>query len=341
MNGQKIKVLMILPPNTKTTGGNWVTAQRVANGVEKKLVKVSTIEASQVNSLLLKQFDLVHCFHAYKSAFSLKQLLQEANTPWVISFTGTDVAMLMQDEGGAGFKRFLQQANSLIVFHQEAQQILIDQGLPLNKIQVIPQQAALNFKEIKLQPALLRSKWHIKREEILFIFAGGIRPVKGPLEAVDLLTEVRKHNSKIRLIMAGPVLDDSMAQQLKQKLSQLPWAQYVGEIPYAQMPELLAAADVVINTSLTEGMPNTILEAMSLGIPALARDIAGNRAIVVNGENGFLFKTNEEFINLANVLAEQKETRLRLGTEAKIQASQKSIDSEINTYFEVYQKALK
>jgi len=60
--------------------------------------------------------------------------------------------------------------------------------------------------------------------------------------------------------------------------------------------ELVASSDIYVQTSLWEGMPISVLEAMALGKPVVARDIVGNRDLVRHGFNGFLARTEEEFI---------------------------------------------
>ena len=54
-------------------------------------------------------------------------------------------------------------------------------------------------------------------------------------------------------------------------------------------------ADVVVNTSLSEGMSSAILEAMSLGTLVMARNIPANRVLLKNLDHGILFSTPEEF----------------------------------------------
>lgn len=56
-----------------------------------------------------------------------------------------------------------------------------------------------------------------------------------------------------------------------------------------RLRELYQQADVVVNPSLYEGMPNVVLEAMACGVPVIASDVPGNNTLVRAGETGFLF----------------------------------------------------
>jgi len=54
------------------------------------------------------------------------------------------------------------------------------------------------------------------------------------------------------------------------------------------IPELVAAADVAVLTSLKEGIPRALMEAMAVGVPVVATDVKGSREVVVDGQTGFL-----------------------------------------------------
>jgi glycosyltransferase involved in cell wall biosynthesis len=57
------------------------------------------------------------------------------------------------------------------------------------------------------------------------------------------------------------------------------------------LPDLMRAADICINASLTEGLPLTVAEALALGRPVVATDAGGTREIVRDGETGLLVPT--------------------------------------------------
>ena len=66
------------------------------------------------------------------------------------------------------------------------------------------------------------------------------------------------------------------------------------------------STDVFINVSETEGLPISIMEASSFGIPVLATDVGGTAEIVVDGKNGFLLTkdfTNDKLCNLLEKIA--------------------------------------
>lgn len=77
--------------------------------------------------------------------------------------------------------------------------------------------------------------------------------------------------------------------------------------------ELLSAADALWNGSLYEGQSNTILEAMSLGVPVVATDIPGNRDLVQHEKTGYLFK-------LGDVAALTRQTNHLLNTPELVTA---------------------
>jgi glycosyltransferase involved in cell wall biosynthesis len=52
--------------------------------------------------------------------------------------------------------------------------------------------------------------------------------------------------------------------------------------------EYLAAADLVVNPSLTEGLPNVVLEAQSAGVPVVATEVGGVAEIITPRETGWL-----------------------------------------------------
>jgi len=64
--------------------------------------------------------------------------------------------------------------------------------------------------------------------------------------------------------------------------------QFTGLVPPARIPQLLAAADLVVHTSLREGLARVLPQALLAGRPAISYDIDGAREVVHHGVTGFL-----------------------------------------------------
>jgi glycosyltransferase involved in cell wall biosynthesis len=66
---------------------------------------------------------------------------------------------------------------------------------------------------------------------------------------------------------------------------------YHPAVPRPLLLAWIAQADVLLNTSESEGMSNAIMEAMALGTPVVARRHAGNLSLIKEGETGLAFST--------------------------------------------------
>lgn len=75
--------------------------------------------------------------------------------------------------------------------------------------------------------------------------------------------------------------------------------------------------DVFIQTSLWEGLPFTILEAMALRKPIIATDVIGNKDAVEHGYNGFLCSSLDDFKNAVLQLIQNKSLRNKMETNSR------------------------
>ena len=60
--------------------------------------------------------------------------------------------------------------------------------------------------------------------------------------------------------------------------------------------------DLFLNVSLSEGIPVSIMEALSFGIPCIATDVGGTREIVTDGYNGWLLKEDFKEEQLVRII---------------------------------------
>lgn len=101
-------------------------------------------------------------------------------------------------------------------------------------------------------------------------------------------------------------------------------------------------SDLLISTSIWEGMPLALLEAMSEGLPIVASKVVGNRDVVDHGESGFLYPLGdpESAVDAIAELADAS-IRQRFGEAGqKIVDTRHSIGSMADQTLQLYQKVL-
>jgi glycosyltransferase involved in cell wall biosynthesis len=84
-----------------------------------------------------------------------------------------------------------------------------------------------------------------------------------------------------------------------------------------EVEELLDKTAIYFSASAWEGLPYGVLEAMGSSCALLLRDVPGNRELVLEGENGFLFKTAEEAADRLNVIFKDKSLLSKMGKKSR------------------------
>jgi glycosyltransferase involved in cell wall biosynthesis len=112
---------------------------------------------------------------------------------------------------------------------------------------------------------------------------------------IDALSQVRdaRPNESIQVQLVGGVFEESYAKALKDNISN---AGLDGNVKFLgwrrDVHRLMASADLLAMPSKDEGVPNTVQEAMAIGLPVLVSDAGGMPEIVTEGETGWVLELN-------------------------------------------------
>jgi len=322
-----MRVLMLSPTTLPTVTGNAVTVERWRQALSKGgfAVRVLATEGLSDGQLVqeVRDFkpDLIHAHHIFRAGGMLLSLRvgSECNgLPIVVSPAGTDINIdLKESDRREVISKVLGLASAVIVQRHETVQTLKQVAPSLDgRVAYVPKSCSWlgdDFFD-------LRGIAGCQRENFLFFLPAGIRPVKGNLECLAALEKVYVVRPSIHAVFAGPALDRDYAMRFEKEVTRLKaFARWIPLIPLRAMRSAYEAADVVLISSFSEGLSNTLLEAMAAGKPILASDIPGNRRHVLgeNGESpcGFLYGLNgpEDFVRKAMVLIDDERLRRSLG----------------------------
>ncbi|XP_051888068.1 glycosyltransferase 1 domain-containing protein 1 isoform X4 [Pristis pectinata] len=320
--------------------GNRTTARRICEYIECSghLCMLRDIgdfkSSSQVADLISeKKFDAVLIIHLYKAG----RLLLDSSVPYGAIFGGTDINEDVKDaKKHEVMGTILQRARFLVAFTDQLKKTA-EQHWPFagSKIHVQSQGvvtkpcAKFNWGEF-LQNSGIQFK---SIDPYIFLLVCGLRQVKDPLYLVDAFSAWHKVEPCVYLVIIGPEIDPVFAQQVKAKLKSAHGVYLVSEKPQEELHAAMRDSFAVVNSSVSEGMSSTILEAMDLKVPVLARNIPGNRAIVKHEHTGLLYFHPQEFVELSKRLISDTGLKESIVTKAKEYVEKHhSKNSEKETY---------
>lgn len=236
--------------------------------------------------------------------------------PYIISLRGGDVPGTEKSLDRVHtflkpLRRWVLNKSKAVVANSQGLKLLAVKADPIN-ISVIPNGIDTDF----FRP----DKFKQSDKKFEFLFAGRFSEQKNLaflLEQFAVLA--KKHERKIILHMVGdgPLRDDLKFRAEKLRISDS--VLWHGWVEKTKLLALLRKVDCFINPSLYEGMPNTVLEAMSCGLPVIASDVAGNNEVVTENRTGFLFQLNnpKQALQAMHRMIVNPELTYRMGQNAR------------------------
>ncbi len=330
-----MRILILTPAAFPSLTGNAITTERWRRALTERNIAVEVVSADGLDSHSfveqLHRFhpDLIHVYHVFKSgAVLLNDHTSHAwnSLPLVVSPGGTDLNLDLGDpQREKKILRILEMASLIVSQSADMVQSLVQQHPELGKKIITISKATCWFGD---EPYNLRNITGCAPEDVLFFLPAGIRPVKGNLECLLAMEQVHAMRRNARFTAAGPALDAVYAARFEREVKRLNgFARWIPFILPAAMRSAYESSDVVLNASLSEGLSNSLLEAVAAGRPVLASDIPGNRQIVFSEpedtQAGLLFNPRDahEFVRKAIALIDDGGLRKKLGASALIRQS--------------------
>lgn len=187
----------------------------------------------------------------------------------------------------------------------------------------------------------VRAELGLAADQILIVAVGNLYPVKGHRTLVEAAAGLPASSPPWTIAIAGRGEEEAPLRQLIAASGLEERVRLLGL--RTDVADLLAAADLFVMPSISEGLPLALLEAMSAGLPVVASAVGGIPTVVVDGATGVLVPPGDPTaltVALQAVLG-SADVRRRLGARAAEEIPRRfGVDSMTAAYLEVYRRAL-
>lgn len=172
---------------------------------------------------------------------------------------------------------------------------------------------------------LLVNEFNIKDDDIVVGVIARLNHQKDPHSFIDIAKEITSKNNKVKFIYVG---DGELYEEINLRVNNENIKNIILTGFRSDTDDILSIFDIFLTTALYEGMPYALIEACRAKLPIVATDIEGNREVVRDGYNGYLYNTDciqsiaklvmnivesdEKYINFSKKSLQQYEEKFKL-----------------------------
>ena len=194
-------------------------------------------------------------------------------------------------------------ADKIIAVAEAAKDNLLKTGVDEKKIIVLLNGVEPLNKLSEEERNKAREKFGISADETVISIVARLNPVKGHKYFVEAAQRIKEKGLKAKFLIAGT---GEAEKSIKEQIKSLGLEDTVVMLGFLNnVSELMNITDIQANCSFgTEATSLSLLEGMSLGVPAVVTEFGGNPGVIKNGRNGFLVPINDSCA-LAEKIAEE------------------------------------
>ncbi len=238
----------------------------------------SIIKLGKEHDLIVAQNPFVAGFLSVIAAFLIKK-------PVIISVHGHEFTVSKKQ---SFMKKFVcLRATKIRAISKIVKKTIMSWGISPEKIEIIQDRVDCDHFNPSIDGSEIRKKLGIQNKMVISV--GSLIEIKGfdtLLEAVKLVNESIS-DVKFVIVGKGPLKSKLIKKAEDLGISDV--INFVGYVPYSEIPKYFVASDLFVHPSYIEGMGRVILEAQASGIPVVATDVGGIPEAVTE-KSAFLVK---------------------------------------------------
>ncbi|MGB0936507.1 MAG: glycosyltransferase family 4 protein [Colwellia sp.] len=237
--------------------------------------------------------DIVHTHFMYPMGLCAANICKTFDIPIVSSLRGAEVCNLPHYSYGALQDVFFRKAS---LIGARASQVITTPNIGMrakaaklfkvskSKMKYLPNGVDNSILSYELNP----SKGGDLPIKLLSI--GRLIPLKNHLSVLEAIKGFDSSFIELTLVGEGPLYNELVNYTKENCLSNVT---FIEEMPKEKLFQTIAQTDFLIHPSLSEGLPNVVLEALALGKPCLVSEIDAHFDLITEGYNGYFFKQSE------------------------------------------------
>ena len=284
--------------------------------------------------IYVRKYDIIHCLWPIPGIVGviLKYL---TGKPLILTLQGYGINNAkVTGIQGMLMKWVLTNCNYIITVNKTMIEKVQLYGVPHENLVFIPN--GVDAKKFKLKK--------VKKNGYKLLSIGAFVPKKGQIFLIEAMAEVVKKYPQTVLTLVG---DGPLRFELTEKAKSLGLQDNIyfpGTILHDKIPLLFEESDLFVLSSLAEGMPLVLIEAMACGLPQVATSVDGIPDIALDGETSILVppKDPQSLSNAIIKLLDDDELIRKYGEKSRERVLNGFTWSDISSEtMNVYQKALK
>ncbi|MFT5526715.1 MAG: glycosyltransferase involved in cell wall biosynthesis [Pirellulaceae bacterium] len=171
------------------------------------------------------------------------------------------------------------------------------------------------FLKARVQRTRVRQQLGLANDDVAVGKIARLAPLKGHDSLIAAAEKSLRENRHLKFILIG---DGQLQVSLQRQIAEAGLNdafRFIGLVSPENIPELLGAMDILVHTSLREGLARCLPQALLAGVPTIAFDIDGAGEVVISGETGELIPPldTEQLSNAILKLSADSALRTRLG----------------------------
>ncbi|RJX33638.1 MAG: glycosyltransferase family 4 protein [Desulfarculus sp.] len=209
--------------------------------------------------------------------------------PFVLKVHGSDVMVFKDDPRRRPYlQQALTAAQAVVAVSRSLAEEVVSLGAEPQRVHLIGN----GLNQGLFTPGdreLARRRLGLDLGERLLLFVGRLVPVKGLETALRAMVRL----PRTRLVVVGQGPQEASLKALARDMGLYERVIWAGPQPHQEVPSYMAAADAVVLPSLSEGDPNSVLEALGCGRPVVAARVGGVPEVVHEDQQGSLFEAGD------------------------------------------------